>query len=243
MMASQPSNARILPTTNVGSWAAASPAALAKEGKDVRMVDGENRVELRHHPRQREVGEGRVVVASANVAVDAWEPGLFQDFELVRLNARPVPDGRRVCAPVFVQGERLERVLDVRLDAGVYECKVPARWLWKEADHRDAQSAYRVPDGDAFDLDARPGEVVLYQLLLIVWVGDGGLVSGKWQVGPLGHKVLFLLELPILKHLDKVLEALRRQQTNSIDQARDRPCSESASREANDEDLVALVVI
>ena len=60
----------------------------------VSVVDCEHGIKTINHPGKSEVRKRCVVVATTDVAVHSREPALLQNFQVVRLDMRPIPDCR-----------------------------------------------------------------------------------------------------------------------------------------------------
>lgn len=116
----------------VARWGCEERGRRSDAVHDIVGVDGQEIVlfEQADHPRQRQIRQRGVIVAPTDVAVHAGKPRLLEHLEIMRLGPRPVPDRGRVCATMLIERERLEGVLDIRLDARVHESKVLGRWLW-----------------------------------------------------------------------------------------------------------------
>lgn len=124
--------------------------------EDVVEVQVQQVAHLAHHPGQRDIREFLVLVAAADVAVDAGEPALAE----ARLVAwHFLPDGGGEGGAAFVEGERLEGVLDAVGEARVVEAHAfRGRGLdpdfLEPADSGGSEGTDGFPDADCFDRDA-----------------------------------------------------------------------------------------
>ena len=123
--------------------------------------------ELRHHPRQRDIGDRGISISASNGAMDAGKPGLLQTLEMsLRAWLWRLPQCRSVGLSLLVQGECLISMLDVRRDLGVNEgiFAVLLGEQWNEAeefDLWDAEAADGVPHSDRLDWNSRSCEAGL----------------------------------------------------------------------------------
>ena len=72
---------------------------------------------LTDHPRQRPVGQIRLQVTSADIAVDAWKPDLL----CIWMRFDFGPQGRREGCPQLVYGNGMSGMLDDVSELGVVE--------------------------------------------------------------------------------------------------------------------------
>ena len=124
---------------------------LRRRWEGIRLEDESTLTRPVGHPQQRDVGQGRVRVAAADVAVNPGEPHLPQFLPAGA--GLLVPQRRREHCPLLVDGQRLEGALDPGAELSVVEFPLVVDSLHDRIEparpeRRDAKSADRVPHAD-----------------------------------------------------------------------------------------------
>ena len=102
-------------------YSAEAPAIAAiLPGSEVFDVQGEQRLHLTGHPRQRHIRKSVLLITASDIGVHAGEPHLHQFLGARGLSGgRLDPQGRSKVGAPLIQGERVERIFDVRAQGRV----------------------------------------------------------------------------------------------------------------------------
>lgn len=175
---------------------------------------------LRDHPGEGDVRETRVRGTTAHIGVNAGEPDLKQFLLVVFL--REMPQQGLEGGALLVERQRVERIVDVAGQARIAGLKLLAKQPAREPEVVEAD---RVPHADDLDREPRQGVaeaqpaarlvVVAVQSVRVVVVVDGA----------------------------EVVHAAAGQEAHVRHQAGGRPGCIRTAREAEEVDLVAVVVV
>lgn len=211
----------------IGTLAGGPRGGICLDGRS-RLVEEVAQVEaelvvlgaLRDHPGEGDVRETRVRGTTANIGVDAGEPDLEQ-FLLVALH-REMPQQGLECGALFVEGQRVEHIADV---AG--QARIPALKLLAKEPAREPEvvEADRVPHADDLDREPRQG------------------VAEAQTASRLGVVAVQFVGVVVVVDGAEVVHAAAGQEAHVRHQPGCCPGCVCAAREAEEVDLVAVVVV
>lgn len=199
---------------------------------------------LLHHPAQWCLGEKVGLVATANVGVGAHEPALLDAGERSRLGddglrifwMADIPEGGNKVVPMLIDSERVISVQDGKTQSGLQVIERRTA----DARHipcRQADRPNSVPDANHLDL--RGLGVLEKPSLLLRQLGDA---ASRFLI--LQSPNTFLVTFPIA--LEELADAYGRPSLKDAidgDQSSQGSCGVCAAAEAENVDLVAVVLI